>query len=284
MSGRLSGKTAVITGASSGIGRAIALHLADEGADCVITGRSAGRLGEVKVEIENKGRRAIAVAGDIRDFAFVKRLVDTAVSETGRINIMVNAAGLESGFGRGIAEGDPEQWREMLETNVLALLMGAKAAINAMRKNSFEGHIVNIGSDAGRREASGVYGATKAAVNSIGMTLRQELEKDNIRVTQILPGAVLTNFGRNFPPEFINAVVKSLGFEREFKRGDTFAPELIEKMQSRATKMFASANDIAQAVVYAVTQPIHLNVYEIEVRPAQGFSLSALAGRPPLLP
>ena len=212
---------------------------------------------------------------DVRDPVSINGLVDRAVKETGPLNIMVNNAGLS--YPDSIANGKFEHWREMFETNVLALLAGAQAAIKAMRKGKFEGHIVNISSIGGRREGAGVYGATKAAVNMIGETLRTELENDPIRVVQIMPGAVLTNFGRNFPPQVVEGLMKSMGESVAPDMNGKLPDEVIERAQAKAAQMFAHADDVARAVVFAVTQPITLNIFEMVVRPA---ALAAGCGDP----
>lgn len=278
MAGQLAGKTAIVTGASSGIGRATARHLGAEGATVYLVGRDAARLDAAVKDVEAAGGKGVAHPGDVRDLSVVQGVVDRAVAETGALNVMVNGAGLERGFGQAFVDNDPEGWREMLEVNVLALLMGAQAAIKAMRATGSQGHIVNIGSVAGRREASGVYGATKAAVNSIGTTLRQELENDPIRVVQILPGAVLTNFGRNMPAEIVNGLLSAMGVDIEFTPGAILPDEVIEKVQAAAAQAFASADDVARAIIYAVTQPITLNIYEIEVRPQMGLRIGGAQG------
>jgi len=183
----LKGRTAIVTGASSGIGRAIAIRLGEAGAHVFLAGRTESALKEGVQAVEKAGGRGTAVAFDARDVKQVQQLVDKAVKATGRLDIMVNNAGLE--FPSSITDGDPERWREMLEVNVLALLVGSQAAVRAMRTCGASGHIVNISSTAGRSEASGVYGSTKWAVNSIATTLREELENDKIRVVNIMPGA-----------------------------------------------------------------------------------------------
>jgi len=273
MAGELSGKTAVVTGASSGIGRAIARHMGAAGATVYLVGRDAARLDAAAKDVTDAGGTGIPIAADLRDMAAVHDAVTKAVDDTGALNIMVNGAGLERGFGRSFADSDPDGWREMVDVNILALLAGAQAAIKAMRATQSEGHIVNIGSVAGRREASGVYGATKAFVNSIGTTLRQELEQDPIRVVQILPGAVLTNFGRNMPAELVNGLLGAMGVDIEFATGQVLPDAVIDQVQAAAAQAFASADDIANAVMYAVTQPTTLNVYEMEVRPQLGLRL-----------
>ena len=267
----LSGQTAVVTGASSGIGLAISRTLARDGATVYLAGRTQSRIDQAVAELEGEGFKAVGVVLDVRDPAKLQALVDRAVNETGRLDIMVNNAGLS--YPGTIADGTPEQWQEMLEVNVLALLVGSQAAIKAMRACGAKGHIVNISSIAGRSEAAGVYGATKAAVNSISRSLRQELEDDSIRVVNICPGAVVTNFGRNFPPEVIQGFLASAGIDEEFKPGSHMPDEAIPKLQAAAKPMFASADDIARAVSFAVTQPIELNIFDMEVRPQKSLKI-----------
>ena len=165
----LSGRTAIVTGASSGIGRAIAERLGAVGAHVFLAGRTQAAMDASKKKIEEGGGKASVVSLDVRDVAQVQELVDAAVRETGRLDIMVNNAGLS--HPRSITEGDAEEWRAMLETNVLALLVGSQAAVRAMRKCGAEGYIVNISSIAAQRRDSGVYGATKHAVNCISASL-----------------------------------------------------------------------------------------------------------------
>lgn len=274
MSKTLSGKTAIVTGASSGIGSAIARALAGEGAEIYVAGRTETALKALTSEIASAGGKAHAAVVDVRDPVSISGLVDRAVKETGKLNIMVNNAGLS--YPDSIANGKFEHWREMFETNVLALLAGAQAAIKAMRKGKFEGHIVNISSIGGRREGAGVYGATKAAVNMIGETLRIELENDPIRVVQIMPGAVLTNFGRNFPPDVVEGLLKSMGENVAPDMDGKLPQEVIERAQAKAAQMFAHADDVARAVLFAVTQPIALNIFEMVVRPQRALPQSVI--------
>jgi NADP-dependent 3-hydroxy acid dehydrogenase YdfG len=238
-----------------------------------IAGRTESALNEGVKAIEKAGGRATAVAFDARDVRQVQGLVDKAVKQTGRLDIMVNNAGLE--FPGTIIEGDPERWREMLEVNVLALLVGAQAAVRAMRACGAAGHIVNISSVAGRNEASGVYGSTKWAVNAIATTLRKELENDKIRVVNIMPGAVATNFARNFPPEFVNGIVSSLGIKVDFQPGGQLPAAVLDQIAAAGKMFLASADDVARAVLFAVTQPIELNVFEMVVRPQRQLQLPA---------
>lgn len=145
----LSGKTAIVTGASSGIGRAIAETLGGAGAHVYLAGRTASAMEASKGRIEGAGGKATPVVVDVRQPANIKALVDRAAAETGRLDIMVNNAGVS--HPAPIVGGDPEQWREMLEVNILALLTGCQAAVLAMRKTGTAGHVVNISSVAASR-------------------------------------------------------------------------------------------------------------------------------------
>ena len=157
----------------------------------------------------------------------------------------------------------------MFDTNVIALLAASQAAVKAMRATSSAGHIVNISSGAGRAEVGRVYGATKAAVNSIAGTLRNEVEEDGIRVVNILPGAIATNFGRNFPAEFVDQLLTSVGLHAEFSTGDVLPESVLQDLNTRASAMFGSPDDIAQAVLYAVSVPADVSVSEIGRGPPQ---------------
>lgn len=265
----LSGKTAVITGASSGIGKAIAQLLAQEGSHVFIAGRSGERLQALAGVIERAGGGASIGAFDLHNNEKLRAFVDEAVDRTGRLDIMVNAAGVD--HPGSIIEGKLTDWRDMFETNVIAMLVGSQAAIRAMRATKSAGHIVTISSYAGRGDGFRVYGATKAAVNSICATLRAELENEPIRSVTIMPGAVATNFGRHFPAEFVNRILNSVGIASEFKTGDVLSDETLEILHARASAVFASADDMARAVLYTVTQPHDLSVSEILVGPRKSF-------------
>ena len=268
---QLTGRTVVVTGASSGIGRAIAERLGRAGGHVFLSGRTLAAMEESKKVIEEAGGQATAVAADVRDVAQVQGLVDTAVRDTGRLDVMVNNAGVS--FPAPILEGDPEEWRTMLETNVLALLVGCQAAVKAMRACGVEGHIVNISSIAAQRSDSGVYGSTKHAVNAISSTLRAELEEDPIRVVNVMPGAIATNFARNFDPAFVAGFVQMAGLDIEVKKGERLPEEAFEKLQGALTQLLGDPNDVAEAVLYAVTQPIHVNIADIVVRPPKQLNL-----------
>ena len=176
----LNNKTAIVTGASSGIGRAIALNLARDGAHVFLTGRDPQRLEEAARAIRREGGLASIEASDrLRTF------VATTAKEKGRLGIMVNAAGVD--HPSTIADGGLTEWRDMFDINVIAMLVGSQAATRAMRETKSHGHIVTISSYAGRGEGFRVYGATKAAVNSLCITLRNELEDGPIRVVNVCP-------------------------------------------------------------------------------------------------
>ncbi len=267
----LSGKTAVVTGASSGIGRAIAERLGAAGAHLFLAGRSPSPMDELRKRIEEAGGRAATCVLDVRDPSQLQELVGRAVRETGRLDIMVNNAGLS--YPGSIVEQEPEQWREMLEVNVFALLVGCQAAIRAMRDCGSEGHIVNISSVAAQNRESGVYGATKHAVNCITATLRKELEEDSIRVVNVMPGAIATNFARNFDPEFLAGIGKMAGIEMELTRGEKLPDEVLEKVQPLLQQMLGAPEDVADAVLYAVTVPSRVNIAELVVRPPRQMNL-----------
>ena len=267
----LAGRTAVVTGASSGIGLAIAKRLAAAGAYVFLAGRTSGPMEQTKLAIEEAGGHAQIVTADLRDPNEVQSLVDVAVMQTGRLDIMVNNAGLE--FPASIIEGAPEDWRAMLETNVLALLTGCKAAVIAMRKCGAQGHIVNMSSVSAQRRNSGVYGATKHAVNVISASLRDELEEDDIRVTNVLPGATATNFARHFPGPFVDKIIEMSGTELTPKEGDHYSAETLDGLARNMSKNLCSPDDIANAVMYAVTQPITVNIADIVVRPPRAMTI-----------
>jgi len=267
----LSGKTAIVTGASSGIGRATAETLGAAGAHVYLAGRTAAAMDESKKKIEEAGGQATVVTVDVRDVAALQALVADAARQTGRLDVMVNNAGLS--YPSKIIEADPEEWREMFETNVVALLVGCQAAVKAMRACGAEGHIVNVSSIAALRRDSGVYGSTKHAVNAISGTLRNELEDDTIRVVTVMPGAIATNFARNFDPEFLEGFVKMTGVDVEVKKGERLPDELLDKLQPMLAQLLGDPQDVADAVLYAVSQPIRVNVEQIVVRPPKQMNL-----------
>ncbi len=243
---KLEGKVAVVTGASSGIGEATAEALAAEGATVVVAARREDRLADLTKRIEGNGGRVLAAACDVTDEAQAHGLIRKAEDEFGRVDILVNNAGvmLLSTVGKGLSE----EWRRMFDVNVLGLLYATDAAIETMKKQG-GGHLVNVSSVAGRkvtRDSSGVYAGSKFAVGAISEGLRQELLEDNIRVTIVEPGAVATELTDHITDE-----------DARESLGGILNLEILQ------------AEDIANAIVYAVTQPERVSVNEILIRPTQ---------------
>jgi len=271
----LAGRTAVVTGASSGIGRAIAESLGAAGAHVVLGGRTPGPMADSVAKIAAGGGRAEAHVVDVRQVDQLRALVAHATGSTGRLDIMVNNAGLshpESILG----ESDPEHWRVMLETNVFALLVGSQAAVEAMRACGAEGHVVNISSVAALRSDSGVYGATKHAVNCITNTLRRELMEEPIRVLTVMPGAIATNFARNFDSAVLQGLVSVAGDEVpavEITKGERLPDEVLAGAQEALPGHLLTPEDVAEAVLWAVTRPAGVHLSEIVVRPKRDLNL-----------
>ncbi len=268
----LAGRVAAVTGASSGIGQSIDCKLGESGAHVFMCGRTTEAMEETKAEIEAAGGGATLAAFDMRDVAAVQDFVAAAGAHGDGLSIMVNNAGL--GHTGPIIDGDPEQWREMLDVNVLGLLVGCQSAIKAMRKAGSPGHIINVSSVAGFGRESGVYGATKHAVNAINSTLRAELEDDDIRVTTVMPGAFASNFVRYYDPELVRSILRSVGVEDvEFVRGSKMDDETIARVQAVMAKVLGDTDEIAKAVLYIVTQPIDVNIEELVIRPGKSLNI-----------
>ena len=267
----LSGKTAVVTGASSGIGRAIGMSLARAGAHVFLSGRGQAALDEVVKEIREAGGAADGLAMDVRDLEALQGLVDRAVSDSGRLDIMVNNAGL-SHPGK-LTEQDPEEWREMFDVNVISLLKGCQAGIQAIRAHGEGGSVVNISSIAAQRRDSAAYGATKHAVNCISATLRAELEDEPINVVNVMPGAIATNFARNFDPAFLTGMAKLAGVDAEVQKGKKLPDELLEKVQALMAQQLCTPEDVAETVLWTVCQPPRVNIAEVVVRPPKQLAL-----------
>ena len=242
----LKGKVAVVTGASSGIGEATAGALAAEGASVVVAARREDRLEDLVERINGNGGKALAVACDVTDEQQAHELIQRAKDEFGRVDILVNNAGVMqlSKVQRGLSD----EWRTMFEVNVLGLLYATDAAIEVMKEQG-SGHLVNISSLASRgtRPGLGVYSGTKMAVNGISESIRQELLENNIRVTMVEPGAVETEL-----PDHIT--------DEEAREGLSALLEQLEPLK---------AEDIANAIVYVVTQPERVSINEILIRPSQ---------------
>ena len=243
---KLDDKVAVVTGASSGIGEATAEALAAEGATVVVAARREDRLTDLTKRIEDNGGRVLAAACDVTDEAQAHGLIRRAEEEFGRVDILVNNAGvmLLSAVGKGLSD----EWRRMFDVNVLGLLYATDAAIETMKRQG-GGHLVNVSSVAGRkvtRDSSGVYAGTKHAVGAISEGLRQELLADNVRVTIVEPGAVATELTDHITDE-----------------------DAREGLSGLLNLEILQSEDIANAIVYAVTQPERVSVNEILIRPTQ---------------
>ena len=265
-------QTAIVTGASSGIGRATAELLGQKGAHVYLVGRTQTALDEVRDLIVKAGGTASVACVNINETGRIASLVQRALDETTRLDIMVNNAGLE--YPGSIIDGEADQWREMVDTNILALLSGCQAGVKAMRTCGAQGHIVNVSSVSAQRPNSGVYGATKHAVNVISSSLRDELENDDIRITNVMPGATSTNFARNFPPAFAEQFISAAGLDIPFTPGQPLPAETLDTLANNLKPMLCNPIDVANAVIYAVSQPINVNIAEIVVRPPRAMNVA----------
>jgi NADP-dependent 3-hydroxy acid dehydrogenase YdfG len=241
----ISGKVVVITGASSGLGEATARHLSARGAPVVLGARRRERLQALADELTNMGARALAVTTDVTDRAQVQRLVDAAVRTYGRIDVMINNAGLmpQSPLGRL----KTSEWDRMIDVNIKGVLYGIAAALPYMERQN-AGHIINVSSVAGHKVRAGgaVYSATKHAVRVISEGLRQEVKPYGIRTTVISPGAVDTEL-----PETITE------------------PDVAERMKKFYADQAISPDSFARAVIFAMSQPDDMDVNEILYRPTK---------------
>ncbi len=260
------GRTVCVTGASSGIGRAIAEHLGSLGAHVFLMGRTGEPMEASAAAIVEAGGRADVAAFDITDSAALQDWIRDAADRTGRLDVLVNNAGF--GDMGGVIDGDPGMWKAMLDVNVLALAVGCQAAVRAMRARGSEGNIVNISSTAAIRRDSGVYGATKHAVNCINGTLRLELEDDPIRVTAIQPGVFATNFTRNIDRAMVEGLAGAAGLtDLDFDEEGRLPQGQIDQLQAAMSTTVGDVTHIARAVEYVITQPIELNIEELIIRP-----------------
>lgn len=239
-------KVGIVTGASSGIGEATAIALAAAGAKVAIAARRSERLETLTQRIQQNGGEALPITADVANEAQVQDMVSATKDKWGRVDILVNNAGVM--LLGSIYQANTEDWRRMFDVNVLGLMYATHAILPLMKAQG-EGHIVNISSVAGRvaNAGTGVYNATKWAVGAFSESLRKEVHKDKIRVTIIEPGLVATEL----PQHITNPEAK----ER--------AKAFYESVRS------LDSEDIAAAIVYAVTQPPHVNVNEILIRPTE---------------
>jgi NADP-dependent 3-hydroxy acid dehydrogenase YdfG len=243
----LDGRVAAVTGASSGIGAATARALAGAGAAVALGARRRDRLESLVEEIVGEGGRAVAIEVDVADEAAASAFIAGAKGELGRLDILVNNAGVML---LGPIEGaNTDDWRRMIDVNVLGLLYCTHAALPLMREGG-GGHIVNVSSTAGRLAAAGagVYNFTKYGVTGFSEALRQEALHSDIRVTCVEPGFVDTELqGHNEHPMVIEGT---------------------RKMRDQIGEVL-QAGDIANAILYAVSQPPHVALNEVLIRPTK---------------
>ncbi|MFI6000153.1 SDR family NAD(P)-dependent oxidoreductase [Streptomyces sp. NPDC051366] len=247
----LRGTVALVTGASSGIGRAAALALAGRGATVALTARRGDRLTELAAQIEAGGGTALVLPADIADEAEAARVVERTVKELGRLDTLVNNAGLMIlGHAGQSALAD---WKRMVDINLTGLMHTTHAAMPHLANAAGDGRrqvsdIVNVSSVAGRQAAAmgAAYCATKFGVGAFSEALRQELARQHVRVSLVEPGSVDTELREHNAPEVQQALAQMLG--------------KIERLQ---------AQDIADAIVYIVTRPRRVAVAEMLVRPTE---------------
>ena len=242
----LSGKAVAITGASSGIGEATALALARAGASVALGARRKDRIDALAARIEDEGGTAVPLEVDVSDEAQARAFVETANDRLGRLDSLINNAGVM--LLGPVEQADSEQWRTMINVNLLGLLYCTSAALPIMRAQG-SGDIVNVSSVAGRfaRAGNAVYAATKFAVGAFSEGLRNEVTEAGIRVTLIEPGFVDTELQSHNEGEVLNA---------------------IEGMREQIGEVLR-AQDIANGILYTISQPPHVSVNELLIRPTR---------------
>jgi NADP-dependent 3-hydroxy acid dehydrogenase YdfG len=242
--GKLSGKVALVTGASSGIGKATALALAAESACIAIAARRTDRLTSLAERIRQLGGEALPIETDIADETQVSGMMKRTLQHFGRLDVLLAVAGV--GVAAPFQNTTTTEYRQMVDVNVLGLLYSINAALPPMKRQG-AGHIVIISSGTGRYiHPSVVYSGTKHAASAIGESLRREICGDGIRVTVIEPGAVKTEFVSQMRADVREAVARRLGD--------------MEQLESE---------DVAAAILYAITQPSRVNVNILTLYPAK---------------
>lgn len=240
----LSSQVVAVTGASSGIGEATALACARAGAAVALAARRGERIEALAQRISSEGGRAIAVPTDVGEEADARAFVERAHGELGRLDVLVNNAGVM--LLGPIEHAETEEWRRMIHANVFGVLYCTHAALPLMKAQG-SGHIVNVSSVAGRfaRLGSGVYNLTKFGVGAFSESLRQEAVPMGVRVTLIEPGAVATELPGHNRPEVLEQMAKN------------FAG--VTPLESQ---------DIANAILYAIGAPANVAVNEVLIRPS----------------
>jgi NADP-dependent 3-hydroxy acid dehydrogenase YdfG len=243
MKSEIRGKVVVITGASSGIGRAIAKELGRAGAKIVLGARRKKQLSSLSEEINNQGGESSYIETDVRNRTALVALVNKAVDNYGTLDVIINNAGI--GQLSRIDALDVEGWEEMIDINLKGVLYGMAAAIPVF-KRQHSGHIINIISTSGIKivPEQGVYAATKNAVRTIAEAFRQESD-GTIRITGISPGVVKTDLANGMKNEAMkNAIIENM------------------------KKMAIGPQAIADAVIYAMIQPLDVEVGDMVIRPS----------------
>ncbi|MDY5827763.1 MAG: SDR family oxidoreductase [Candidatus Limisoma sp.] len=235
-------KIVLITGATSGIGQACARRFAQNGYNVIITARRADRLEAIRHDLERYGAKVMTLVFDVRDAAAATTAVTSLTDEWKQIDILVNNAGLALGLDKEY-EGNPEDWETMIDTNIKGLLTMTRLVVPAMVERN-EGHVINIGSVAGDAAYAGgnVYCATKAAVKAITDGLRIDLAHTAVRVTNVKPGLVETNFS-------------NVRFHGDTERADNVYKGITP----------LTGDDIADVVYYAASAPKHVQIAEVLV-------------------
>lgn len=235
-------KIVLITGATSGIGQACARRFAQNGYNVIITARRADRLEAIRHDLERYGAKVMTLVFDVRDAAAATAAVTSLTDEWKQIDILVNNAGLALGLDKEY-EGNPEDWETMIDTNIKGLLTMTRLVVPAMVERN-EGHVINIGSVAGDAAYAGgnVYCATRAAVKAITDGLRIDLAHTAVRVTNVKPGLVETNFS-------------NVRFHGDTERADNVYKGITP----------LTGDDIADVVYYAASAPKHVQIAEVLV-------------------
>jgi NADP-dependent 3-hydroxy acid dehydrogenase YdfG len=245
MTDKIRGRVVVITGASSGLGEAAARLLSAEGASVVLGARRADRLKSLADESNRIGGKALVVTTDVTRREQVKKLVDAAVQKFGRVDVMINNAGI---MPRAPLERlTIDDWDRMIDVNIKGVLYGIAAALPHMKQQK-SGHMIFVSSVAGHKIGPdfAVYAATKHAVRALAEGFRQEVKPYNIRTTIISPGAVAT--------ELPNSVTE---------------PDVAEKIRQYYSEIAIPAESFAHAVMFAMSQPEEVDVNEILFRPTR---------------
>lgn len=239
-------KTVLITGATSGIGEATARAYAAAGDKLIITGRRGDRLQALKAELKaTYGAEVCVAAFDVREQAMCEAAIEALPEKFRQVDVLVNNAGLAAGL-EHVNDGNPDDWNVMIDTNIKGLLYISRVVVNLMVENGIRGHIVNIGSIAGTQvyENGNVYCATKHAVHALSQGMRIDFLRQGIRVTEIRPGMVETEF----------SIVR---FHGDKQRADGVYAGLQP----------LTGKDVAEAVVWATSQPDHVHINEIVLTP-----------------